>query len=423
MSRHALDLQGVVDEDFDLRVVLIEVVQFLRDLHGPLQVVAEGPRDEPVHGVHFTEGDLQDSADVPDGLLGRECSEGDDLGHMVRAVLPYDIVDDLSPAFIAEVDIEVRHTDSLRVQEPFEEEIVLHGVDIGDAHTVGRDASRAGATPRSHRDVLAFGVGDEVVDDEVVVGIPHPVDDGQFVVEAFPVFRRDVLTVSAYESFLRHRSQVSGMGVGFGQAVGVVFRDFEMGQPGDTELQFDIAPFGDPLRVLERFRYIAKEVPHLVLGLQVELLGAQVHARLFLEGMVRLDAEEDLLGAGVFLSQVVRVVRAHHRDARLPGESDELGADLRLFRHAVVLDFDEEVAFPEDVEVLEGTGLRLFIVAVHEGRRYIARQTARQGDEPLRVFPQDLPVHAGFAVKALREGEGHEFHEVRVPLVVLTEED
>ena len=139
--------------------------------------------------------------------------------------------------------------------------------------------------------------------------------------------------------------------------------------------------------------------------------------------MVRLDAEEDLLGLRVLLPQVMRVVRAHERDTGLAGQADELGADLRLLGQAVVLDLQEEVPLAEDVAVFEGAGLRLFIVAVHERGRDVTGETAGQSDEPARVFPEDLPVHARFAVKAFRERKRHEFHEVRVALVVLAEED
>ena len=116
------------------------------------------------------------------------------------------------------------------------------------------------------------------------------------------------------------------------------------------------------------------------------------------------------------------VVGAHQRNAGLPGQAHELRSYLGLFRHMVVLDLQEEVPLPEDVKVLEGAGLRLFVVAVQKRRRYIARQTAGQGDEPLRVLPQDLPVHARLAVEPFREGQGHELHEVLIPLIGLAEQ-
>ena len=288
---HALYFQRVVDEFFRVGVILVEVAQLLDDLDRPLQVVGQGPGNEPVDRIDLFVRDLQHAADVAHRLFRGQGPEGDDLGHVVGAVLADDVVDDLSPALIAEVDVEVGHGYPLRVQEPLEEQVILHGVDIGDAHTVGGNGPRARTAPRADRDVVVLGIGDKVVDDEVIVRIPHAVDDREFVVEAFPVFRGDVFPVPFSEPGLRHGSEVIGMAVLFRQSVGVVFRDGEVRQLGHAELQFHIAPRGDALRVLQRLRQVGKEFLHLLFRLEIELLRPQVHARLFLQGMVRLDAE------------------------------------------------------------------------------------------------------------------------------------
>ena len=48
--------------------------------------------------------------------------------HVVAAVLPGHIVDDLLTALVAEVDVKIGHTDPLRVQKTLEQQIVLQGV-------------------------------------------------------------------------------------------------------------------------------------------------------------------------------------------------------------------------------------------------------------------------------------------------------
>ena len=93
----------------------------------------------------------------------RHGAEGDDLRHVVRAVLANDVVDDLLPALVAEVDVEIGHADTLRVEKALEQQVILHGVDAGDADAVGRDAARARAAPRPDRDAVALGVVDEVL--------------------------------------------------------------------------------------------------------------------------------------------------------------------------------------------------------------------------------------------------------------------
>ena len=56
----------------------------------------------------------------------------DDLTHGVFPVLPPDVVDHLAPAFEAEVNVDVGHRDTLRIQESFEEQVVLERTEVGD---------------------------------------------------------------------------------------------------------------------------------------------------------------------------------------------------------------------------------------------------------------------------------------------------
>ena len=52
------------------------------------------------------------------------------------------VLDDLSAAVHAEVDVDIGHGDALRVEEALEEELVLERIDVGDLHDVRDEASR-----------------------------------------------------------------------------------------------------------------------------------------------------------------------------------------------------------------------------------------------------------------------------------------
>ena len=73
-------------------------------------------------GHHFGDavaglvGQAGDPAHIPNHPTGGHSAEGDNLGHMVGAVPPGDVVDDLLAALLAEVDVKVRHGHPLRVQ-------------------------------------------------------------------------------------------------------------------------------------------------------------------------------------------------------------------------------------------------------------------------------------------------------------------
>ena len=62
----------------------------------------------------------EDAPDVADGGPGEHRAERDDLGDVVLAVLARDVGDDLVPAVVLEVDVDVRHRHAVRVEEPLE---------------------------------------------------------------------------------------------------------------------------------------------------------------------------------------------------------------------------------------------------------------------------------------------------------------
>ena len=134
------------------------------------------------HHVHLGVGHVQGAAHIPNGSASRHGAEGNDLGHMVVAVLPADVVHHLAPSGVAKVHIDIGHGYPLRVEKPLEVQVVLHGVDIRDLQTVGHHGACGGAAPRPYRDVYALGVAHEVGHDEEVIGEPHLFDHVQLIV-------------------------------------------------------------------------------------------------------------------------------------------------------------------------------------------------------------------------------------------------
>ena len=100
---------------------------------------------------------------------------------MTVAVFRGDIVDDLLPAFIAKVDIKVRHADAFRVEEALKQQIVFQRVHVRDVEAIGGEASRTAAAAGAYHDAVHLRVVDEVPNDEEVVHKPHLLDDAELV--------------------------------------------------------------------------------------------------------------------------------------------------------------------------------------------------------------------------------------------------
>jgi hypothetical protein len=84
---------------------------------------------------------LHDPADVADDRPCFQGAESDDLRDAVTAVLLGNVVDDLSPPPLAEIDVDVRQRHPLRIQEAFEVEVEVERIDVRDLEGVRDEAA------------------------------------------------------------------------------------------------------------------------------------------------------------------------------------------------------------------------------------------------------------------------------------------
>ena len=291
---HALHLQRGIDEFCYLRVGIVEFFQLAGNLQRPLEGHFQLHGHKLCYNVHLLVWNTHHAAHIPDGVAGSHGTKGDDLRHMVRTVFAVDVVDDLLPTLVAEIHVEIRHTDALGVQKALEDQVIADGVDIRDANTVGGNTARTGAASRAHRDALTFCKIDIVPHDEVVVGIPHGLNHADLVFQAVDVGLRHVRTVAALQAVPAELFKV-------GLIIHAV-RGFVVGDLGVTELKVKIALLGDLSRIGTGFRHHGEQLVHLVCGLDVEFIGLEFHAVGILNGLAGLDAQQDALHLGVLFA-------------------------------------------------------------------------------------------------------------------------
>ncbi len=326
---HTLHLQCGIDELGHLRVGIVEFFQLAGNLQCPLEGHLQFHGHKLCYYVHLLVRNTHHAANVTDGVAGGHGTKGDDLRHMVCTVFTVDVVDDLLSALVAEVYIEIRHTDALGVQKALEDQVIADGVDIRDAHAVGSNTACAGATSRPYRDALTFCKIDVVPHNEVVVGIPHGLDHANLVFQAVDVGLRHIRAVAAFQAV---PAELFKVGLIVHAVRGFVVRDL-----GVAELKVKIALLGDLCGVGAGLRYHGEQLVHLVCGLDVEFIGLELHAVGILNGLAGLDAQQDALHLGVLFAQIMGVVGGCHGDARLPGKFDELRQNSGILFQAVIL--------------------------------------------------------------------------------------
>ena len=207
-----------------------------------------------------------------------------------------------------------------------------------------------------------------------------------------------------------------------GEAVRLPLRELVFRQVVVAELEVVPAAVRDLRRHVRGGGLLREEGAHLLLALEVELLGLELHPVRIVHGLARLDAHEHVLAVGVLFIYIMRIVGEHQRDAGVPGETAQAHGGFPLLGDAVVLDLQIEV-LPEQLPQLQGLGLRVLIFVVDQPPGDIPRQASGQADQPLAVGVEQLPVDPGTDVEAVGEAAGHQVAEVAVADVVFAQED
>ena len=416
VAGHAFQRHGHVDQALHLGLFLIHAVQQGRELQRLLQRHAQVEGHGLGHRVGVLIAHAQHPAHVADDGLGRHGAEGDDLAHMIGAVLAGHIIDDLLTALVAEVHVDVGHGHALRVQEALEQQLILQRVQHGDAQGIRHDGACAAAAPWADHDALLLGVMDEIPHNKEVIHIAHAGNHAQLVVQAgvrlVALLRAGI---QAGDTLMAQAGQHAKGRFAIGHGV--------MGQAGDAEFKLHIAPPGNFLCAVHRVGAGAEKPAHLLLALDVELGSFHAHAVLIIQGFAGLDAHEHFLGLGVLFLQVVAVVGGHQRHVHFPGQLNQPGQHQLLVADAVIHDFDIEIPLAEDILHFPHIGPGIIPALLQKQLGQVAGQAGGQAYQPLVMLADQVVIHPGAVVIARQEALGTQMHQVLIALIVLTQED
>ena len=272
---------------------------------------------------------------------------------VVRAIKVLHILDDAVASFIVEVDIDIRHADSLRVQEPLEEKVVSYGVEIGNAEAVGDDAASGASSSRAHGNSVILRPVDKILNYKEVVRESHvgygleleiyPFED--ILPYVVPVsFPRPLVgkvaqighalaeLVTTVNPFLVIAAAVDYLGI-----LAKVFVDIGKEALVYAELRedmggVDIIPFHlvqDLEGIGERFQMVGKKFHHLVFALQVLLLG--VTQPLFVaEVGIGSQADKAVVSRSVLFPDEMDIVRGDNFHPIFFSQPEDLVAVLFL---------------------------------------------------------------------------------------------
>ena len=262
---------------------------------------------------------------------------------------------------------------------------------------------------------MAFRVVNKVPDDEKVVHKPHAVDHVKLIPELRFHLARAGLAVAPDVPFAAEAREI-------GKAVCFPLRELIFRQVVVAELEIVMAARGDLLGDVRGLRLFGEECAHLLPAFEIKLGGGKLHRVGIVHGLAGLDAEKGVLISGVFLINIMRVVRHDERDARFAREAAQSERGLALVRDAVILNFQEKV-LAEQLAQLKRFLLCALVIVRDDVPGEISRETAGKTDQPLGVLMQQRPVDARLDVKPVRKAAGDKIAEIPVADVVFAQKD
>ena len=92
---------------------------------------------------------------------------------MVVSILVYNVIDDLTAPIIAKIDVDIRHTDALGIEEYLKQQAKAYRVNIRNAQAIRHKATRAGAAARSNGYIARLGIIHIVLHYKKVIRVSH----------------------------------------------------------------------------------------------------------------------------------------------------------------------------------------------------------------------------------------------------------
>ena len=115
MPGQALQSPAHIDQLLHLHILCVELSHLRIHLQRAIQRDVQLIGHHLSNGVHEGVGKIHHTSHIPQHTLCRHRTESYDLHHLVRAILSTDIVNDLLPAIIAKIDVDIGHGHTLRI--------------------------------------------------------------------------------------------------------------------------------------------------------------------------------------------------------------------------------------------------------------------------------------------------------------------
>ncbi len=202
---------------------------------------------------------------------------------------------------------------------------------------------------------------------------------------------------------------------------GVAGRNLELRKRIRHFLQPQAAALGNIEGAGEHFGRILEHAVHLVVVLDEELGALELHASGVVNGLAGLDAQHDVLGVGVVFAEVMAIVGGHQRQAKIFFQLEEAGMDAVLHLQTLILDFQKEVFFAENIGERSGGRARSIVVILHQAFGNFALEASGEADQSAGMLGEKLLADPRLVIKAMQRSLRRDLDQIAVAFFVFGE--
>jgi len=129
---------------------------------------------------------------------------------MICAIFLPDVLEYLAATRFAEIDINIRRRNSIRIQETLENQSVLQRIDVGNAKNICNERTRSRPTTRADRNAALFGEVDEIPNNQYVTDESGLLEYPKFIIEPLLqlTIRRRSVAVTLLQPFRAKIAQI-----------------------------------------------------------------------------------------------------------------------------------------------------------------------------------------------------------------------
>ena len=341
-----------IDQTMDIFLFLISFTKFRihpqRLIYRDIKLL----RDHLCNGIHLCIRHIQNTADIADNTSRCQRTKSNDLNHAVIAVFPSYIIDNLLSSFEAEVNINIRHGYSFRIQKTLKQQVITDRIQLSNPKCVGNQASCGRASARANHNVIIPGIFNEIPHNEKIIHISHIFNGSELIIQTLLQFLCYRM-VPLFQSLMAKLVQIFP---GSKPVRHIIFR-----QLGHTEFDLHMTSLGYLMGIFQSFQSIWKKSCHLFRRFHVILTALIAHSVLICKFLLCLQAKKHVMGLRILSHGVMHIIGSNQINACLSVHAEKLLVYSLLLRNSMILQLQKKIPFSKNILITQGCDLRILV--------------------------------------------------------------